>query len=150
MENYSRRESTQIVNNNYTKIFTSSLLISIVGVFVVDYFSHLLFSNPMETLSYFMAKAIFYFIFSVVFLLLFNLEKNEFVKIAIGGIAVASLWGMYYNIFPAIFGYYPFGIALKGLTFLGMGLFGTGLAFGIVHTLAFVGGYYSAKFIKVL
>jgi hypothetical protein len=57
------------------------------------------------------------------------------------------LWGIYYNILPPIFDYYPFGIALAGLCFLGMGLFGTGLAFGTIHTVAFIGGYYSAKFI---
>ncbi len=74
-----------------------------------------------------------------------NLEKNEFIKVAIGGIVVASLWGMYYNVFPLLFDYNPFGISLRGLTFLGMGLFGTGLAFGTIHTLAFIGGYYFSK-----
>ena len=121
-------------------------MISVVGVFVVDYFSHLLFSDPMETLPYFMAKSGLYFAFSVVFLFVFNLEKKEFLKVLIAGISVSLLWGMYYNILPAIFDYYPFGISLRGLTFLGMGLFGTGLAFGTVHTLAFIGGYYSSKF----
>jgi len=136
------------MEKNYIKIAISSLMISIVGVFVIDYFSHLLFSNPMETAPYFLAKATLYFIFSIIFLSFINLEKNEFIKVAIGGIVVASLWGMYYNILPLLFNYYPFGIPLRGLTFLGMGLFGTGLAFGIVHALAFVGGYYSSKFIK--
>jgi len=135
------------MEKNYIKIAISSLLISINGVFVIDYFSHLLFSNPMETIPYFIAKATVYFIFSIVFLSVLNLEKNEFIKVAVGGIVVASLWGMYYNIFPSLFNYYPFGISLRGLTFLGMGLFGTGFAFGTVHTLAFVGGYYSSKFI---
>ena len=125
----------------------SSLLISIIGVFVIDYFSHLLFSNPMETVPYFIAKAVAYFIFSILFLSFINLEKREFIKVAFGGIIVASLWGMYYNVFPALFYYYPFGISLRGLTFLGMGLFGTGLAFGTVHVLAFVGGYYFSKLI---
>ena len=135
------------MEKNYIKIAISSLIISIVGVFGVDYFSHLLFSNPMETVPYFFAKAAAYFIFSTIFLSVLNLEKNEFIKVATGGIVVASLWGMYYNVFPLLFDYYPFGISLSGLTFLGMGLFGTGLAFGIVHTLAFVGGYYFSKFI---
>lgn len=130
---------------NYIKIAISSVLISVVGVFVIDYFSHLLFSNPMETVPYFMAKSAVYFLFSIIFLSIFNLEKREFVKVLIAGIAVSLLWGAYYNILPAIFDYYPFGISLRGLTFLGMGLFGTGLAFGTVHTLAFMGGYYSAK-----
>ncbi|KKR47072.1 MAG: hypothetical protein UT80_C0011G0003 [Parcubacteria group bacterium GW2011_GWC1_40_13] len=85
-------------------------------------------------------------LFSIIFLLTLNLNKNEFIKVAVGGISVSLLWGMYYNILPAIFDYYPFGISLRGLTFLGMGLFGTGLAFGTVHTLAFIGGYYSSKF----
>ncbi len=135
------------MNKNYKKIIISSLLISIVGVFVIDYFSHLLFSSPMETLSYFMAKSTLYFVFSIIFLSILNLNNNEFIKVAVGGIIVSLLWGMYYNIFPIIFDYYPFGIPLKGLTFLEMGLFGTGLAFGTVHTLAFIGGYYSSKFI---
>jgi len=38
------------MNKNYIKIVIDSLLISVTGVFVVDYFSHLLFSNPMETI----------------------------------------------------------------------------------------------------
>ncbi len=94
-----------------------------------------------------MAKMTLYFVFSIIFILIFNLRRNEFVKVAVAGIVVSSLWGMYYNILPSIFDYYPFGIPLAGLTFLGMGLLGTGLAFGTVHTLAFIGGYYSSKFI---
>ena len=129
----------------YFKIIISSILIAVIGIFVIYYFSHLLFSNPMETLGYFLGKTTLYFIFSVIFLSTFNLQKNEFKKVLIAGIIVASLWGMYYNIFPAILGYYPYGIALNGLTFLGMGLFGTGLAFGIVHTIAFLGGYYISR-----
>lgn len=135
------------MKKNYIKIVIRSLLISIIGVSVIDYFSHLLFSNPMETWSYFMAKMTLYFVFSIIFILIFNLRRNEFVKVAVAGIVVSSLWGMYYNILPSIFDYYPFGIPLAGLTFLGMGLLGTGLAFGTVHTLAFIGGYYSSKFI---
>jgi hypothetical protein len=131
----------------YLKTIAKSLLITLSGVFVVDYFSHLAFSSPMETWPYFLAKATLYFVFSVVFLSVIKLEKNEFIKVAVGGVLVASLWGSYYNILPAIFDYYPFGIPLKGLTFLGMGLFGTGLAFGLVHVAAFVGGYYFTKFI---
>jgi hypothetical protein len=131
--------------NNYLKIITKSLLIALSGVFVVDYFSHLAFSSPMETWPYFWAKATWYFVFSIIFLSVIKLEKNEFIKVAVGGVLVASLWGAYYNILPAIFDYYPFGIPLSGLTFLGMGLFGTGLAFGTIHVVAFVGGYYLTK-----
>lgn len=123
------------------------VLIAIVGVFVIDYISHLLFSSPMETFAYFAAKMTLYIIFSAAFLSVLDLKKNEFIKVAIGGVAVSSLWGMYYNVFPIVFDYYPFGIPLEGLKFLGMGLLGTGLAFGIVHTLAFIGGYYSSKII---
>src|SRR3989344_2356799 len=119
------------------KILISSILISTIGVFGIDYFSHLLFFNPMETLSYFFAKMTFYFVFSILFLSLFNLKKKEFIKIIIAGIVVSFIWGSYYNVFPAIFDYYPWGISLSGLSFLGMGLVGTGLAFGTVHTLAF-------------
>lgn len=133
------------MEKNYAKIILSSLSVSVVGVFVVDYFSHLLFSSPMETIPYFWAKATVYFVFSLIFLSVVQLEKNEFIKVAAGGVIVASLWGMYYNVFPLIFDYYPYGISLSGLTFLGMGILGTGIAFGIVHALAFVGGYYLSK-----
>ncbi len=139
------------MNKNYIKIAISSIVISLVGVYVIDYFSHLLFSNPMETIPYFMAKMVLYFVFSMIFLSFVDTTKKEFVKVAVAGIIVSLLWGFYYNILPVIMDkffnidFYPFGIALEGLTFLGMGLFGTGLAFGIVHTLAFIGGYYSTK-----
>lgn len=137
------------MHKNYIKIAVNSLFISIIGVFVIDYFSHLLFSNPMETTPYFLAKATLYFVFSFVFLSIFKLDKNEFIKVLIGGVVVASFWGLYYNVLPLVFDYYPFGIPLAGLTFLGMGILGTGLAFGLVHTLAFIGGYYSSKLIFV-
>lgn len=133
------------MKKNYIKIAIKSLLISVIGVLVIDYFSHLFFSNPMETPPYFMAKTTLYFIFSILFLSIINLKEKEFIKVLAGGIAVASIWGLYYNVFPLIFDYYPFGIPLAGLTFLGMGIFVTGVAFGTVHTLAFIGGYYSAK-----
>ncbi len=132
---------------DYLKISISSIIIAAVGVFVIDYFSHLLFSEPMETLGYFFGKMAAYALFSFLFLSFTDLRKKEFLKAAVGGIMVASLWGMYYNIFPLLYGYSPFGISLAGLTFLGMGVFGTGLAFGIVHTLAFIGGYYTNKLI---
>ena len=129
------------------KIIIRSFLIAIVGVFVIDYFSHLLFSNPMETIPYFLAKLTLYIIFSIIFLLFVNLQKSESKKVFLGGLTVALIWGAYYNILPAIFDYYPFGIPLAGLTFLNMGIIGTGIAFGAVHTLAFIGGYYFSKFI---
>ena len=124
------------------KKIINSLFISIIGIFVIDYFSHLLFSNPMETTEYFLGKMTLYFVFSFIFLSFINLQKNEFKKVLIAGVVVALLWGMYYNVLPEIFDYYPYGIALNGLTFLGMGLIGTGFAFGLVHTFAFIGGYY--------
>lgn len=123
------------------------MIIAVVGVFGVDYFSHLLFSDPMETVPYFVSKFILYLFFSIVFLSLFKLQKHEFGTVAGAGVVVASLWGMYYNVLPLLFGYYPFGIPLQGLTFLGMGLLGTGIAFGIVHTLAFVAGYYVTTYL---
>ena len=136
-----------VIFKNYLKIIVKSFLLSLAGVFVVDYFFHLLFSSPMETPPYFMAKAVVYFVFSIIFLSVLKLEENEFIKVAVGGVAAALFWGAYYNILPAIFDYYPFGISLRGLTFLGLGLVGTGLAFGLVHILAFIGGYYFVKFI---
>ncbi|MCX6779408.1 MAG: hypothetical protein NTU97_04230, partial [Candidatus Magasanikbacteria bacterium] len=123
------------MKKNYLKIVASSILISAIGVFVVDYLFHLFFSNPMETIPYFLAKMTLYFIFSILFLSVINLQKKEFTKVLIGGIVVSLIWGTYYNILPEIFDFYPFGIPLRGLTFLGMGLWGTGLAFGTVHTL---------------
>ena len=123
----------------------NSLLIAAIGVFVIDYFSHLFFSSPMETLGYFFIKFVFYFLFSLIFLYWLNLRKGEFIKVLVGGIVITSIFGLYYNVFPNIFDYYPLGISLRGLSFLGMGVFGTGLAFGIVHTVAFVGGYYISK-----
>jgi len=129
------------------KILIQSFLISFIGVFVIDYFSHLSFSVPMETIPYFIAKSVLYFIFSIAFLSYTDLTKKEFTKVLIGGVAVSLIFGTYYNILPAIFDFYPVGIPLHGLTFLGMGLFETGFAFGTVHTLAFIGGYYSSKFL---
>ncbi len=134
------------MNKNYLKIGISALLIAAIGVFGVDYFSHLLFSSPMETGPYFMSKWTLYFVFSIVFLSIFTLQKHEFGTVAGAGVVVAALWGLYYNVLPLLFGYYPFGIPLQGLTFLGMGLLGTGIAFGIVHTLAFVTGYYVTRY----
>lgn len=132
---------------NYTKLILTSFFISAVGVFVIDYFSHLLFSSPMETMPYFLAKMATYFVFSLIFLMVFDLEKYEFIKVVAGGVAVSLIWGAYYNVLPLLFDYYPLGISLSGISFLGMGILGTGLAFGIVHTLAFIGGYYAAKYI---
>jgi hypothetical protein len=130
-----------------TNMMLRSLLISLIGVFVIDYLAHLLFSHPMETLPYFIAKLVLYIVFSMIFLSKLDLEEREFMKVALGGVAVALIFGAYYNILPTIFGIYPFGIALGGLSFLGMGFWGTGAAFGIVHTLAFIGGYHAAKVI---
>ena len=138
----------------YIKILVWSVLIAILGVFIVDYFSHLLFSDPMETTGYFLGKATLYIVYSIIFLSVVDLKKNELLKVIIGGVIVASIWGFYYNVLPLFTGGYSYdgfkyrvGIPLAGLTFLGMGLFGTGLAFGIVHTLAFIFGYYSGKWI---
>jgi uncharacterized BrkB/YihY/UPF0761 family membrane protein len=133
------------MKKNYFHIFIGSLIIAIIGVFVVDYFSHKFFSNPMETIPYFFAKAAWYVIFSFLFLSFMNLKKKEFGKVLIGGIIVSALWGAYYNVFPVVFDYYPFGMSLYGLSFLGMGLLGTGIAFGTVHTLAFIVGYYASR-----
>jgi hypothetical protein len=126
-----------------------ALVIAAVGVCGIDYFSHLLFSSPMETAPYFWSKATLYFAFSLVFLASTRRDTHEFRTVLLAGIAVALMWGTYYNILPEFFHYYPFGIALYGLTFLGLGLFGTGLAFGTVHALAFVGGYYASKLIDL-
>lgn len=135
------------MKRNYFKIVVHALLIALIGVLAVDRTAHLLFSSPMENGAYFIAKMALYAIFSVVFLSAFNLKKKEFLKVAIAGIVVASMWGIYYNILPFVFNYTPFGLPLRYLSFLGMGLFGTGVAFGVVHTLAFIAGYYLAVLI---
>ncbi|HRZ33997.1 MAG TPA: hypothetical protein P5548_03825 [Candidatus Moranbacteria bacterium] len=135
------------MKRNYFQIVFRAIIISIVGVYGIDYFSHLLFSNPMETLPYFIVKFVLYLVFSILFISFIDVSKKEFTKVIIGGIVVASIFGIYYNILPLMFDFYPAGISLSGLTFLGMELFGTGLAFGTVHTLAFVGGYYFSKFL---
>lgn len=135
------------MKKDYLKISISSIIISLIGVWIIDYFSHLFFSNPMETTPYFLAKMTLYFVFSIIFLTFFNFDKNEFRKVLVAGVIVALIWGTYYNILPALFDFYPFGIPLNGITFLGMGLLGTGIAFGTVHTIAFVGGYYGSKFV---
>jgi hypothetical protein len=44
-------------------------------------------------------------------------------------------------------GFLPFGIPLYQLKFLGMGLLGTGVAFGIVHTLAYIVGFYAGELV---
>ena len=85
--------------------------------------------------------------FSFVFLSFIDLKKKEFLKVVIAGIVVSLIWGLYYNVFPVLYGYAPFGISLGGLTFLGMGIVGTGIAFGVVHTLAFMFGFYVNKFV---
>ncbi len=136
------------MKRGYVRTALVSLIITLIGVFVIDYFSHLFFSDPMETIPYFITKAVLYFIFSFLFLTFIKTKRHEFLKVLVGGIAVSSLWGIYYNVLPALFDFYPFGISLEGLSFLGMGLFGTGAAFGIVHTLAFIAGYYVSKLIK--
>jgi len=118
------------MKRNYIHIIIGAVIISVIGVYVIDYFSHLLFSNPMETLPYFMAKWVLYFVFSIVFLYFIDVSKKEFIKVAGAGIIVSLLFGFYYNIIPIIMekffsiDFYPFGIALKGLTFLNMGLLG--------------------------
>ena len=134
----------------YLKTGISALLIAVIAVFGVDYFYHLLFSSPMETIPYFLTKFFLYFVFSIAFLSICKSQDTEFGTVAGAGIVVAALWGLYYNVLPLLFGYYPFGISLNGLTFLGMGILGTGLAFGVVHTLAFIVGYYTTTYITKL
>jgi len=52
---------------------------------------------------------------------------NPLFKVVVGGVVVSSLWGMYYNVLPVVFDYYPFGISLEGLTFFRYGSFRNGL-----------------------
>lgn len=103
----------------------------------------------METEAYFLTKLTWFFIFSIIFLSITNTEKRSFIKVLGAGILVSLIWGAYYNVLPILFDFYPFGIPLEGLSFLGMGLLGTGLAFGTVHTLAFVVGYYVAQHVTI-
>jgi hypothetical protein len=101
----------------------------------------------METPAYFMAKMTLYLVGAVIFLSFFNLNKHQSFKVLTAGFIIASLWGIYYNVLPVLFDFYPFGIPLNGLSFLGMGILGTGLAFGLVHIAAFVVGYYLSQLI---
>ncbi len=127
-------------------LFFQALILSIVAVFAVDFLFHYFFSSPMETTYYFLAKFALFFAYSFLFLKYYKMNKKwEFYMVVLAGAIVSLIFGAYYNIFPAIFHYSPFGISLAGLTFLRMGEFGTGLAFGIVHTSAFVVGYYVNK-----
>lgn len=132
---------------NYLKIVISSILLSAIGVQGIDYIFHLLFSSPMETPAYFLAKMTLYFVSAMIFFSFFNLNKHQFFKVLVASIIVASFWGIYYNVLPVLFDFYPFGIPLIGLSFLGMGILGTGLSFGIVHAVAFIGGYYLSQLI---
>jgi hypothetical protein len=132
---------------NYLKIIVNAILLAIIGVWGVDYIFHLFFSSPMETQAYFMAKMTLYLVGAVIFLSFFNLNKHQSFKVLTAGFIIASLWGIYYNVLPVLFDFYPFGIPLNGLSFLGMGILGTGLAFGLVHIAAFVVGYYLSQLI---
>lgn len=85
-----KHEVYNLMNKSYIKIAFGSILISIIGVFIIDYFSHLLLSSPMETLSYFMAKSTLYFIFSIIFLSIFNLKEKEFIKVSAVGVSNPS------------------------------------------------------------
>ena len=73
------------VKTPYLKIVLRALTIAVVGVFGIDYFSHLFFSNPMETTPYFLAKMFLFAVFAIVFLSFFKLRKDEFTKVLIGG-----------------------------------------------------------------
>ncbi|MBI5798182.1 hypothetical protein HZA98_04745 [Candidatus Woesearchaeota archaeon] len=127
------------------KIILHAIFIALIGVFGIDAFFHFFFSKPMETLPYFFTKAALYLIFSLFFLVFIAIKKKEALKVTTAGLLVAGIWGAYYNILPTLFHFYPFGIALQGLTFLGIGILGTGIAFGVIHILAFIGGYYIGK-----
>lgn len=115
-----------------------ALIIASIAVFIIDLPVHYFLSSPMETTSYFIAKFIFYSIFSLIFLNYYDIEDTKIVIIA--GTIVASLWGIYYNILPSYLGYVPYGLALKDVTFLNFGYLGSALGFGITHTLGFVLG----------
>lgn len=120
----------------------------LVGLFAIifDAIFHFFFSSPFETVPYFLAKFVVFSFGALVFLLVVKKKALVFWKVLLGGVVVASVWGLYYNVLPAIFNFNPFGIALKGLSVLGShNLFVTGLFFGVVHTFAFVVGFYLSK-----
>jgi len=126
-------------------ILLHALTIGIIAI-ILDYLVHLTLTAPMETISYFLTKFVVFFIFSVIFLSI--IRKLTILKIVIGGIIVASIWGFYYNILPVLFDYTPYGIPLSELSFLGTGLILTGLFFGITHTLGFIIGGLTIKLTK--
>lgn len=120
-----------------------SLISSFIAVFIIDLIGHFLLSTPAETYSYFLAKFIFYFIFTLIFLA--KIDKIRIKNSIIGGLIIASIWGIYYNVLPVIFNYIPLGIPLSEISFLGMGILGSGIAFGLLHIIGFVGGMSAVK-----
>ena len=135
--------------NKYFKILIQSLIISVIAVFLIDYFAHLFLSIPMETIPYFLIKFLLYFVFAFIFLMIFR--KAKFYQVALGGILVGLFFGFYYNILPLFTTNYPiYGIPLSEISFLGRGIFLTGLAFGIIHTLGFLVGFYASKSVDLI
>lgn len=148
----------------YLKLAIASVLIAVFGVYVVDYPFHLFLSTPMENITYFIAKDTLYTVYSFVFLYLasrtdgihIDLTTYRLWKIFLGGFVVAGLWGIWYNVLPWLLevtlkiDFYPFGIPVSGLSVLGQGLIFTGVAFGIVHTVAWMVGYYFTRLFPYL
>lgn len=129
--------------NKLVKILIKALILAAIAVFLVDLLGHIFFVDKLETADYFLAKFSLYFIFSIIFLAFFKLR---FLTIAIGGVIVASLFGIYYNVLPPILNYVPFGIPLDELSFLGFdSLFINGILFGTLHVLAFITGAFTIK-----
>ncbi len=128
-------------------IFLGALLIAVIAVFVWDLLIHLFFSEPFETIGYFLGKFTLYFVFSFFFLAFF--KKPKFLGVLIFAVATAGIWGIYYNILPLITGFVPFGIPLSEIIVLNVqNIFFSGFFFGIVHWIGFIMGYYvTAKLI---
>lgn len=136
--------------NKITSFIFRLILASLITVIIaisIDYFIHLLFTDPMETLGYFTAKFLVFFVFSLIFFSIFSFVKLRQIYIIIGGIVVALIWGTYYNILPAVSDYSTFGIPLSELAFFGFeNDIIVGLLFGITHVLGFFIGANIGRF----
>lgn len=125
------------------KVFWGALIISIIGI-VIDIIVHTFLTTPNETTAYFITKFVFFFIASLIFLSVYS--KQSYIQIIITGILVSALWGAYYNVFPSILGYVPYGIALSGVKFnFTDNNFLSGLLFGITHAGGFIIGALANK-----
>lgn len=125
--------------NKVSLVLLASLTTALLAI-ILDFFIHLTLTIEMENAGYFGTKFILFFIVAFIFFLLF---KPTFFKIIILAIIASGLFGIYYNILPAIFDFTPFGIPLSELRFIGLeesGIILTGFLFGLTHIISVIIG----------